>query len=286
MAFVEQRKIANIDRGLFLVRYAAAEDERHPPHVKVLVGPQSGGGIGFVLHPDHADSVLRQPGSCLVVTASSPGQLVVEVTPSQRDGSSAATVKIEPLSQGDAVPLLRPTATQTFAGGGLRILAHVAGLGDISAAADEWLAGPEAPSRIEGLAVEWPAKPNGLHVNYSVKTARPQNTSDVMMELGEFAGTRGRALPIVGVVFELSGPAASSHHLVAEALFLGSARRRAAGRRVAMKGPTGREPLVGLRLQISAAIANSETVPPAAAVGRNGGRVRVFRSSAPLAVAP
>ena len=40
MARVEHRKIANIDRGLFLVRYAAAEDEIRPPKVTVAVDPK------------------------------------------------------------------------------------------------------------------------------------------------------------------------------------------------------------------------------------------------------
>src|SRR5215467_5720022 len=114
MARVEQRKIATIDRGLFLVRYAAAEDEVRPPKVKVSVDPSRDNDILLVLHPDHADATLSQPGSCVVVMATRPGELIVEVTPSRRNGSSAATVKIEPLTRGAAEP--SQTSEPRFAG--------------------------------------------------------------------------------------------------------------------------------------------------------------------------
>jgi hypothetical protein len=272
MARVEQRKIATIDRGLFLVRYAAAEDEVRPPKVKVSVDPSRDNDILLVLHPDHADATLSQPGSCVVVMATRPGELIVEVTPSRRNGSSGATVKIEPLTQGAAEPA--QTFEPTLAGSGLRVLGHVAGIGDVFAGAQEWLAGPSVPSRIEGIAIEWPDKPKDLTLRYAVTTAKPQAGSGRMMELGTYAGTRGRALPVLGVALELTGPGASRFEICAEAIFLGSPQVRATGRRAVLAGPTGREPLVGFRLDMK------EQKKPAASVRAStpSGRVRVFRS--------
>jgi hypothetical protein len=284
MGRVEQRKIATIDRGLFLVRYTAAEDELRPPKVKVVVGPQQESDVLLILHPDHEDAVLWQPGSCLVVMATSPGEIVVEVSPTRRDGSSAATVQVEPLTQGEAASPVESGVKPTAGGGDIRVLGHVAGIGDVLANADTWLAGPTAPSRIEGFAVEWLAKPNDLNVRYSVKTARPQANSGRMMDLGSYAGTRGRALPIVGLVLELSGPGALRYQLAAEAIFLGSPRLRATGKRVTLSGPTGREPLVGFRLRLDEVNARPQPVPSAAPVpvrsGRSSGRVRVVQSRA------
>jgi hypothetical protein len=293
MARVEHRKIANIDRGLFLVRYAAAEDEIRPPKVTVAVDPKwkmdvsiSGQTFWFmkelfvVLHPNHANAVLLQPGSALVVRATSPGQLIVEVTPSQRDGSSAAIVKIAPLTQGEAISMPKPATEGAVAGSGIRILGHVAGNGDVFVGAEEWLAGPSAPSRIEGIAIEWPEKPNDLNIRYSVKTAKPQASSGRMMDLGIYAGTRGRALPIVGVVVEISGLGASRYEISAEAVFLGSPRLRAAGKRVVLAGPTGREPLVGFRLRMEELNTKPEPAPSPVRSGRSTGHVRVFHSRA------
>jgi hypothetical protein len=272
MARVEQRKIANVDRGLFLVRYAAAEDEVGPPKVRVSVDPSRDNDILLILHPDHADATLSQPGSCLVVMATRPGELIVEVTPSQRNGSSAATVKIEPLTQGAAEP--SQAWEPTFAGSGLRVLGHVAGIGDVFVGAQEWLAGPSAPSRIEGLAIEWPDKPRDVTLRYAVTTAKANAGSGRIMELGTYAGTRGRALPIVSVALDLTGPGASRFEICAEAIFLGSPQVRATGRRAVLAGPTGREPLVGFRLHMTELMKQ----PSSARTSTPSGRVRVFRS--------
>jgi hypothetical protein len=277
MLRVEQRKIAKVDRGLFLVRYATAEDHARPPKVTVSVDPKKQQIIGLVLHPDQSDAVLWQPGSCLVVLATSPGEIIVEVSPAQRDGSSAATIHIEPLSQGEAAVATSQTGSEAAAAeGDLRVLGHVAGIGDVWADMDAWLAGPLAPSRIEGIAIHWPGKPHDLMLSYSVRTARPQACSGRMVDLGSFSGTRGRALPIVALVLELSGQAQSRFQFAAEAIFLGSPRLRATGKRVVLSGPTGREALVGFRLRMEEVKAQS--LPAPAQSGKSSGRVRIFRS--------
>jgi hypothetical protein len=117
-----------------------------------------------------------------------------------------------------------------------------------------------------------------------------------LVAVGSFAGTRGRAMPLTGIVLELSGPDASHYQLEVEALFLGSPIKRAVGQRVLLSGPTGREPLVGLRLAL--AVLNDvpqqnpqtererRAEPPskveepgtASEQVRKSGRVRVFRS--------
>jgi hypothetical protein len=280
MTFVEQRKITKIDRGLYLVRYATADDQVHPPCVKVSVEPGLERGVCLVLHPDHSDAILWQPGSCLVVTAEHPSQLIVEVTPSERNGSSAATVKIEALTQGEieAGAPSKTTVATAFTGDGIRVLGHIAGIGDVFAAADEWLAGPTAPSRIEGIAIEWPGKPKDLDIRYSVKTAKGEAGSAAMRALGSYAGTRGRALPVVGVAAELSGPAASRYQIAAEALYLGSTCLRATGKRIDLAGPTGREPLVGFRLSVEPSTTKVQAAPMAKKPAGSAGRVRVFRS--------
>jgi hypothetical protein len=301
MAHVEQRRIANIGRGLFLVRYASAEDEVRPPEVRVAVDPKQKEEIGIwgqtiwlaeewfvVLYPNHGGAVLRQPGSCLVVRATSPGQLIVEVTPSQQNGSSAAIVKVEPLTQDKAISKPQAATEVVVARNGIRILGHVAGIGDVLAGTDEWLAGPSAPSRIEGIEIEWREKPSDLNIRYSVETAKPEARSGHMVDLGTYAGTRGRAMPIVRVVVEITGPGALRYEISAEAIFLGSPRLHATGKRVVLAGPTGREPLVGFRLRMDELSRKPQLALSPVQNGRSTGHVRVFRSHAqsapPLAI--
>jgi hypothetical protein len=246
------RSIA-INRGLFLVRYAASEDKAQPPVVKVSAAPGSSRDIELLLHPDHDEAVLTQPNSCLVVRALVAGKLSVEVVPSAGSASTGATVRIEPLIQGAAAPPPshpkgRSGAPYDFSA--LHIISHVTGIGDRRVKVNEWVAGPAAPSRIEGFAIEWPDKPRDLGVHYAVKTAKPLPGSSRAVGLGAFAGTRGQAMPIVGVMLELSGKAAAAVQFVVDALFLGAPTTHMVGRHIIISGPTGREPLVGLRMAL------------------------------------
>jgi hypothetical protein len=293
------RRTAQVGKGLFLVRYVQATDLGNPPLVTVSAENDSQSHVHLVLHPDHSEPVLTQPGACLVVRATKPGSLAIAVEPRQPNGSLAATVNIEPLGEADGAPddaQAREKATLGDADD-LKIMAHIAGRGDVYANINEWLAGPAAPSRIEGISIQWPTKPQGLNVSYSVRTAQPLSISGQFVDVGSFAGTRGRAMALTGVVFELSGPDADHYQLEVEALFLGSPLQRAVGQRVVLSGPTGREPLVGVRLALAAltkqpeqrdrpdgkgrAFPHSEldqrTLGTASDHLRGSGRVRVFR---------
>ena len=128
-------------------------------------------------------------------------------------------------------------------------MGHVAGIGDVIVGANEWIAGPNTPSRIEGISIEWLDKPNGLELTYAVKTAS-QATPPKLVHLGTFAGTRGRALAVTGMVIEMTGAKAASCQLIAEALFLSAPLLRATGQRLVLSGPSGRETLVGFPLSI------------------------------------
>lgn len=297
MERADQRKHLDVDKGLLLIRYATADDDKRPPKIKVVVNPKHANTVELVSNPAHHDAVLWQPGACLVVRASGPGQLFVDVIPIDDGGSTAATVKIETLSQGQAAagravsrgkdrtparPASIVSSARAAAGdvAQFSLLGHVAGIGDVMAGADEWIAGPNAPARVEGLSIDWPGKPDDIDIRYAVKLARPHPVSGRMMELGEYAGTRGRALPIVGVTFELTGAGAADFRLSAEAAFLGSPVMRMTGEQVDMAGPTGREPLVGFRLRLDEVNVSLQPALAPLTKAKSSGRVRVFRSPA------
>jgi hypothetical protein len=163
-------------------------------------------------------------------------------------------------------------------------------MGDVVVGPDTWIAGPTAPSRIEGISLEWPDMPSGLGIQYAVQLANAGPGTGKMVPIGTFAGTRGRALPLTGVVFEMSGR--EDLEFVAEAVFLNAPTLRAVGKRVVLGGPSGREPLVGLRITLepigAAVVAEvaspTPPAPPPAAAPQpvqkpaSSGRVRVFRS--------
>jgi hypothetical protein len=155
-------------------------------------------------------------------------------------------------------------------------------MGDTTVGPNMWIAGPASPSRIEGIALDWADRPEGVEIRYAVQFLKGQAGSGKMVSLGAFAGTRGRAMPLTGVVLEMAGN--NEYEFVAEALFLNAPTLRAIGQRVVLSGPTGREPLVGLRIAIERAdreiAASSKSAPPAKPASKPAGssRVRVFRS--------
>src|SRR3984957_18706521 len=102
MEFAKQRKMIEGNKGLFLIRYTSAEDEARPPKVEVFLDPASLEDTEPTLHPHHEEAVLWHPGSCLVVRATAPGKPALEVTSYRDNGSTSATVNIEPLAQGEA----------------------------------------------------------------------------------------------------------------------------------------------------------------------------------------
>jgi len=63
--------------------------------------------------------------------------------------------ELERLIQGEPLDEPAELAPETFDFTGLRLMAHVAGIGDVFVNLNEWIAGPSAPSRIEGIAVEY-----------------------------------------------------------------------------------------------------------------------------------
>lgn len=289
----EQQRAVDLDRGLFFVNYKSADDTLAPPRVRVAPARGHEGRMEIILHPDASESTLWVPDSGLVVRVNMPGRLHVEVLPTRAGGSRAAVVRIEPIQSGQA-PRISPAInsaprTESLSSrDGLTVLGHVAGIGDVVVGPNAWIAGPAAPSRIEGLLLEWPDKPFGVDLRYAVQIGNGQSGSGKTMPLGTFAGTRGRALPLTGVVLELAGT--DELEFAAEAIFLSAPMLRAVGRRVVLSGPTGREPLVGLRIAVQGVAGTSaalfgrpEETPAVSGKPEPGkpagsGRVRVFRS--------
>src|SRR5262249_45358485 len=158
--------------GLFLVNYKSAENASAPP--KVSLSAAEGQAIEFILHPDATEPSLSRPNSALVVRANARARLQIEVLPTRAGGSRAATVAIEPIQSGELAKLektIRPSALNIDA---FKLLGHVAGIGDVAVGPNAWIAGPAAPSRIEGLALEWPGKPADLDIRYAVQLANAQ----------------------------------------------------------------------------------------------------------------
>jgi hypothetical protein len=291
-----------LQRGLYVLRYETSADVTQPPLVTVIC---EAGRNEVIPHPEPARSTMSAPGQALVIRANETGNVKVEISSSASASTLDATLKFELLRPdtggpagmkigatgfGDpAVPYVAPPTAN------IQLLGHVARLGDVTVGGDEWLGGPAAPARIEGFLVRWPGKPADVQLRYAATVAGQRPGEARLVDVDEFTGTRGRARALVGLTAELLGPGARNHQLTMEALFLGTPTRRMTGNSLVVAGPTGREPLVGLRMSVGArkVTAQPMTAPPAAvnvpaadSQGQQGiptapadpRRVRVFRA--------
>ena len=287
---VAQTKLVELDPGLFLFRYVASA-ARTAPTVMVACEHGSERAVMLLSPPGYPTGTLVRPGDALVVQVRQNARLSVRVQPSVPNGSSEADVTIERLGQSAEKDegITRAELSDESRSDGtkaLEVLAHVARIGDVSVPAGEWIAGPENPARIEGLALKWRDPSPRLDLNYAVRVGG--RSSSLMWGNGDgsFVGTRGQARPLTEVRFELTGEAADKSELVIEALFQGARPVRAEGRSIRLSGPSGQEALVGLRMDLvdtamqGAAMASGSGDRTVKGQGeRPSGRVRVFRSN-------
>jgi hypothetical protein len=251
-------RVLRIPAGLSVLRYISAADAAKPPTVRV--GPRSSGTrLDLIPVPGEAQHILRVPGAAIALIAGAETELMVAVV--QQLGSTSADVELHLELVARALPW---NAQEESGGNGhlesapskpglISVLGHVARLGDVVVASGEWLGGPEFPTRIEGVEIRWPGMPRGLDLEYSVTIGGKLRRQLPFCRVSEFAGSKGRSAPIVALTIVLRGEAAVWYSIKADCLFLGAQMMSRSGREIVLTGPTGREPLVGLRLAVEAA---------------------------------
>ena len=272
-----------VARGLYILRYESGHECHDPP--TAFVAPASGfeGMIEIIGAPGVPDGRLEGPGAVLFVRASDNASLRVGVKRKSAGGPLEAALKLE--SVGGLLPPLGGsrkadgTAALVHRGSDTMFVAHVARRGDVAVRSGEWAGGPDAPAKIEGLEI-CDAGFDGVGLEVQALTASSPGSWSSWVRPGAFAGTRGRNLPLVGLRLRLTGAAARRHTINADALFLGSAIANQGGQEVEFIGAAGRDPLVGLRLDIRPERRLSVWQAAQPAGIRPERRVRVFKAAA------
>lgn len=307
----EKREL-RIPRGVVVVRYTNSKAKRVAP--RIVLTAQKDGEAELIGLTTHTQQVLAKPGNAVVVRAQRDTTIVIEVVPAEDDGSLDAEIHVERLSshlpQEDRVAVAAPAVLAGSLRDALddfRVLAHVARHGDVVVGSGEWICGPRVPMSVEGIEVQLGRLAEGIDVLVSAEARLRKPLSFPATSAGSFVGTRGRATPLTGLTFSLIGRAAASFQLSIDALFLGNPVVTKVGNSIELSGPSGTEPLVGIRLALQEAsvarpapartampmavaqrapleaaanshIANGHVVAKQAMNGTTG-RVRVFRAA-------
>jgi hypothetical protein len=288
---LEREATVNVDRGLYLLRYASGATSGASPVAMARPAPGSEPFIEVISAPGVVTGFLSCPGECVVIRAERGGLLSVKIMRQSVRASLDASFRLEPVIGAER-------SASTFAPGGgqaapapfvpvegarkFSILAHVSRRGDIEVGAGEWVAGPQSPAAIEGIEIRasWASGPR-IEIQPLVASNPPRWLD--WTPAGVFAGSRGRFLSLAGLRIRLVGEEAARFILSADALFLGSAIVSRRGREIELVGAAGSDPLVGLRLDMAleaaSVIGNGLTADAAFSPQRTEPRVRVFRAA-------
>jgi len=284
-----------VARGLHVLRYESAGGGFD--HPIALVKPAAGFEriIQVISPPGRVDGWLERPGAAVFVRAADNGKIQIGVRRTCANGSLDAAFKLESVgvlsddagaaartnsaarSPGPLPQIERPSGPN--GSDGALLLAHISRRGDVSVKANEWAGGPDAPGRIEGLAILGLGR-DGLRGEVQVLPGSRDPTWSEWTGEDDFAGTRGRHQPLLGVRMRLAGDQVHSFIIHAEALFLGSAILSKRGREVECLSVSGRDPLVGLRLEIGPERRATARAAISKADECEQPRVRIFRAHA------
>jgi hypothetical protein len=287
---LEREATVNVDRGLYLLRYASGAASGASPVAVVRSAPGSEPFIEVISAPGIVTGFLANPGECVVVRAERGGLLSVKIVRQSGGASLDASFRLESIgaveSSSAVAPSGAPAVAAPFApadgAAKFMLLAHVSRRGDIEVGAGEWVAGPQAPAAIEGILVR-ALSASGPRIEIQPLIAgNPPRWLD-WTPAGVFAGTRGRFLSLAGLRVRLVGEDAARFVLSADALFLGSAIVSRRGREIELVSGAGSDPLVGLRLDLApeaaAVLGADATAGGAFSPRRTEPRVRVFRAA-------
>lgn len=254
----------SVARGMFALRYAATAVSYSAPRVIVSVDPDNAQVVKTLFSPNAVAGVLRQPGDLCVITAESDALVLITILGEGCDRPDAVTLELDRLDRevpALAAPTRRPAlgvapdvAAQNDEDDGgravpLRLAGHVERRGDLFVGGGEWLGDPNGTARIEGFSLQWPKRPANVDIAYGCALLGLGRMPDVIV--GEYVGTRMKARAINGVTFSLIGADAEKYSLVVEARFSDGTHFGPTLAPVDLRGPTGREHLVALRLQLT-----------------------------------
>ncbi len=269
----------SVARGLHIFRYVSFQGSGAPAVARV-VPPAS--GVVLMDMPGRDRGMLQRPGDCLVLRAERPSEVMIGLRRGSADGSLDASFRLEPIVLSEEVPAAgqveTPVAKPAADLGSLSFLAHLANVGDAQVGQNVWAGGPDAPAAVEGLQIVAERGAAQLEMQVLVGS-RPPRWSE-WVGAGQYAGTRGHGLSLVGVRLRLK-PEVVGVEIAAEALFLGALVAVQRGRQVEFVSPSGVDPLVGVKFAVQAV---QDTASSRAANGpdtrEREPRVRVFRASA------
>jgi hypothetical protein len=185
--------------------------------------PQTGGLPGVRISPPptgphlveissfRTDGWLGAGDAALVRVAKGPAQILVTIYQLPSQPEAAPKLQVRQLTGVAEVP---PAPAPVRAD----IMAHIQTRGDIGVKFGEWLGERGSQNWIEGFAIAAPEGVSPADLSYQGVLGR--GWLSPWVEAGQYCGSRGMALPLLGLRVRLTGAAAEIYNLTLSASFV------------------------------------------------------------------
>ena len=207
-----------LDPGLYCVSHAADTPMPDPqtglPAVRLSLAPAPGpfGGRVMICGFNGEGWLAGRDDATLVRVMGGPAQVLVTIY--QVASGSADAPKLQVLRLSEPPTAAAPAAPMTS-----EVLAHFYGRGDVAGSFGDWVGERGSRRWIEGFALRPPA---GImpedEIEYQAVHGR--DWLSPWAEGGQFCGSRGMSLPILGLRVRLRGAAQGQHGLSLSATFV------------------------------------------------------------------
>jgi hypothetical protein len=204
----------------------------------IRVSPPPSGSQNVEIAGFRPDGWLNADGdAALVRIRKGPAQVLVTIYQLPNQQESAPRLQVRQLLNGNdaptgnAVPTPPPVAKDR-----MDVIAHIQGRGDVGTKFGEWLGERGSNSWIEGFSISAPAGFDAASISYQAVLGR--GWLSPWVEAGQYCGSRGMALPLLGLRVRLSAEAAEQYELSYSATFIGGASAGPVGNDETCEGDT------------------------------------------------
>lgn len=224
--------LMTLDAGLYCVVVQpspAADAQSGLPGVRITAAPGLQAGQVIVRTIAEDGWMTGFGDAALVRVIGGPGRVMVSIFHRPGAGPAGApSLKVLPLMAAQALPpsgpanLPPPPPAQVPAPTAVDMVAHIQTRGDVGAHFGQWLGEPGSGLWIEGFAVAPVSGVALTDIEYQAVLGR--GWLSPWVEGGQFCGSRGMSLPILGLRVRLRGAAAAAYQVRVSATFVDGSR--------------------------------------------------------------
>jgi hypothetical protein len=214
--------LMTLDAGLFCVVQtgAGSASDSGLPGVRVSLPPGPAGRPDAVSIRTFRDDGFLTGGeaAALIRVAEGPAQVLVTIYQS-REALPEQAPRIQVMRLGDAQGAVANGMARSVAPpADAEIFAHVQRTGDVAGRLGDWIGARQSRLWVEGFAVSPKETIAPEDIEYQAVLGR--GWLSPWVEGGKYCGSRGMALPLLGLKVRLKGNAASTHEVSCHATFV------------------------------------------------------------------